>query len=92
MSGSSTIAIILAIIILIQLLLIGVNSYYDVMVDIFSGDKKIRNMDVILIILFLPSSLFIFIDIKILNSDILIKRIRGSKIYNWLKTEVNIKK
>lgn len=92
MSGSSTVAIILAIVILIQILLIDINNYYDVLVDIISGDRKIRNMDVILIILFLPSSLLIFIDVKIFNSDMLARRIQNTKIYNWLKTEINIKK
>lgn len=92
MLSSSKLAIIIALVILVQLLVLDITKYYNVMIDIFSGEKKIRHLDVILFILLLPSSIFMFIDIKILNSESMVKRIQRSKLYRWLKTEIEIKK
>lgn len=91
MYQASDLIILLSIIIFIQVLILDMSKYYIVLIDIFSNEKKIRYFDIIMILILLPTAVFLYIEVKILNSDIIVDTVINTKFYKWLNTEIDQK-
>lgn len=81
----------LFIIILIQVLILDMSKYYNVMIDIFSNERKIRYFDIIMLIVVLPATVFLYMEVRVLNSDVIVDTVINTKIYKWLNTEIDQK-
>lgn len=81
----------LSMIIFIQILILDMSKYYNVMIDIFSNEKKIRYFDIIMLILLLPVTVFLYLEVKFLNNDMIVDTVINTKFYKWLNTEIDQK-
>lgn len=78
-------------IIFIQVLILDMTKYYNVIIDIFSNEKKIRYFDIIMLVILLPATFFLYLEVKFLNNDIIVDTVINTKFYKWLNTEIKQK-